>query len=140
MKKKKKRRQGVFQMLLAGGLLYPSLLLAAGSSTSFNLDTSVISGGGGGMTSGSFSSNATIGQPTPIMDQDDIPVPPGSTNFASYPGYWYTVDGEAGCAGVAAFALCYGLSSADPGYNRGCDFDKDNDIDGSDLAELMLSL
>jgi len=140
MKKKKKRRQGIFQMLLAGGLLYPSLLLAASSSTSFNLDTSVISGGGGGMTSGSFSNNATIGQPTPIMDQDDIPAPPESTDFVNYPGYWYTIEGEAGCGGVAAFASCYGLTSADPAYNRGCDFDKDNDIDGSDLAVLMLSL
>lgn len=89
------------------------------------------------MASGSFSNNATVGQPTPIMDQDDIPAPPQSTSFTNSPGFWYTMDG-AGCS-VAAFASCFGLMSADPGYNRSCDFDKDNDIDGSDLAELIAS-
>lgn len=138
MKKKKRRRLGIFQMLLAGGLLYPSLLPAASSSTSFTLETSVISGGGGGMASGSFSNNATIGQPSPIMDQEDMPVPPQSTGFANYPGYWYTLEG-AGCS-IAAFASCLGLTSAEPGYRGGCDFDEDDDIDGSDLAAWILSL
>ncbi len=88
------------------------------------------------MASGNFATNATAGQPSPIMDTDDVPSPPQSATFNNYPGYWYTLDAEAGCPDVAAFAVTYGLTSADVDFNHGCDFDMDNDVDGQDLAEF----
>lgn len=48
-----------------------------------------------------------LGQPTPIMLQDD---PPVSGGFTLYPGYLYTLK-----------TSCFG------------DFDGDGDVDGSDL-------
>ena len=86
------------------------------------------------MSSGSFSTTGTAGQSTPIMDADDIPSPPESTNFKNFPGFHYTLEAEAGCPDTASFAGTFGLTSADPAYNSGCDFDKDNDVDGQDLA------
>lgn len=41
------------------------------------------------------------------------------------------------CLDAAVMATTYGLTSADAAFNRACDFDKDNDIDGRDLAQLM---
>ncbi|MCB2183635.1 MAG: hypothetical protein KQH63_16490 [Desulfobulbaceae bacterium] len=139
MKRKRRRRLCVVvaNILIFGGLLFPASIWAESSSASFSLKSSVLSGGGGSMNSASFESQSTVGQPTPIMDADDIPAPPQSVSYNSYPGYWYTLGAESGCEDLGAFAATYGLTSADVDFNRACDFDKDNDIDGLDLAELI---
>ena len=85
------------------------------------------------MGSENFQTNSTLGQPSPLMDPDD---PPYSDNYFNDPGFWYTLDARAGCPDLACFALTFGLTSNDTGYNQGCDFDHDGDVDGSDLAEF----
>jgi hypothetical protein len=70
------------------------------------------------------------------MDADAIPAPPESTNFTNYPGFHYTLDAAAVCPDTAAFAATFGLIIGDPAYNPGCDFDKDDDVDGEDLAAI----
>ncbi len=41
------------------------------------------------------------------------------------------------CIVMAVFATTYGLTSADNNFNQSCDFNKDNAIDGLDLAEML---
>ena len=41
------------------------------------------------------------------------------------------------CIALTVFLNSYGLTSVDDGFNPACDFNKDNDIDGLDLSELM---
>lgn len=84
------------------------------SSPNFKITTSVLSGGGGAMESDSFKADATLGQPTPLMDPDD---PPMSFNYANEPGFWYTIEAELA-------DVCEG------------DFDEDGDVDGTDLADF----
>jgi hypothetical protein len=65
-------------------------------STNYAIPTSVMSGGGGAMSATSFNANATVGQPSPLMDPA---LPPTSLNYDLYPGYWYTVE-------LAAVDIC----------------------------------
>ena len=81
-------------------------------SKSFHITTSVISGGGAPMASTSFQNNSTLGQPSPLMDSND---PPYSVSYDLYPGFWYTLEAK-------FIEPCEG------------DFDRDGDVDGSDLA------
>ena len=41
------------------------------------------------MGSDSFQMESTLGQPSPLMDQQ---APPGSDNYSLLPGFWYTID------------------------------------------------
>ncbi len=62
--------------------------VSAMQSTNYKITASVMSSGGGTMTSASFVSNAVLGQPSPIADQDETPV---SASYDLYPGYLYTL-------------------------------------------------
>jgi hypothetical protein len=80
-------------------------------STSYQISSSVISGGGEPMSSSNYQTNSTLGQASPLMDQDD---PFWSGSYDIYPGFWFT--------------LSYTASFAD--------LDEDGDVDGNDLAEF----
>jgi len=84
---------------------------AAMGSANFTIPTSVMSGGGAPMGSGSFQSNGTLGQPSPLQ-----PAPAASTNFDLYPGFWYTM----------FISNC--IWDLDP---------VDGDVDGSDLYRFI---
>jgi hypothetical protein len=73
-------------------VLFPLSAPAQMQSNNYRIPTSVLSGGGGAMSSGDYQTNATLGQPSPTMDPA---FPPTSLNHALYPGFWYTVEGEA---------------------------------------------
>lgn len=104
-------------------------------SDNYRIPTSVMSGGGAPMTSDSYQTDSTLGQPSPLMDPAD---PPYSTNYALYPGFWYTLEAAvAVCEDLSCFAATYGLISGDAGFNTVCDFDEDGDVDGSDLANFV---
>ncbi|NVM24102.1 MAG: hypothetical protein HWN68_20275 [Desulfobacterales bacterium] len=47
--------------------------LAQMGSENYSIPTSVMSGGGGLMDSGSYQTEATLGQPSPLMDPADPP-------------------------------------------------------------------
>jgi len=79
-------------------------------SANFRMITTVMSGGGSRVGSGSFQGNSTIGQPSPLASGDN----PQSFEFDMFPGFWYAAEG-----GVV---FCPG------------DYDRDNDVDGMDLA------
>jgi len=113
------------------------------SSDNFRIPTSVVSGGGTPMNSNNFKINATMGQPSPLMDPLD---PPYSADYDLYPGFWYTgvtedielcegdFDGDDDVDGsdLAVFAADFGRTDCS-GDCEG-DFDTDGDVDGSDLA------
>jgi len=94
-------------------LVMPALAWSTMSSDHFQVKTSVMSGAGGPMNSASYSSNSVLGQPTPIMLQDNHP---WSASFTLYPGYIYTIPPSS----------CFG------------DLDVDGDVDGSDLYIFLL--
>jgi len=103
-------------------------------SDNYQIPTSVISGGGEPMVSDNYETNATLGQPSPLMDPDD---PPYSENYGLYPGFGYTLNaGMAGCEGISSFAAAYGSINSEPNYSSACDLEGDGDVDGSDLAEF----
>ncbi len=107
-------------------------------SGSYAITTAVVSGGGGAMTSPSYTLQATIGQPSPLLDQTD---PPYSTTYDLYPGFWYTLSGTSPvCADLAAFAAAFGSLDEDLNFNIYCDIDSDGDVDGSDLSEFITGL
>ncbi len=107
-------------------------------SGSYAITTTVVSGGGGAMTSPSYTLQATIGQPSPLLDQTD---PPYSTTYDLYPGFWYTLSGTSPvCADLAAFAAAFGSLDEDLNFNIYCDIDSDGDVDGSDLSEFITGL
>jgi hypothetical protein len=83
------------------------------SSTNFRIPHSVLSGGGGYKDSTNFQSEDTLGQPAPLMEDELVP---SSTNYKNYPGFWYLMAGSPTCPS---------------------DFDGDNDVDGSDLADYL---
>ena len=85
------------------------------------------------MGSASYETDSTLGQPSPLMDPSD---PPGSTNCWLDPGFWYTMEAGIPQCDLSCFAGTYGLISGDTGFNGACDFDGDDDVDGSDLAVL----
>ena len=122
---------------IIAALFFAFTAFAGMGSENFQIPTSVISGGGEPAGSENFQTNSTLGQPSPLMDSAD---PPYSENYFIDSGFWYTLDAEAGCPDLACFALTFGLQSGDTGYNRGCDFDGDGDVDGSDLAEFTAGL
>ena len=65
-------------------LIFSQTIYAGMESTHYSIPTSVLSGGGTPMTSSSFQTNGTIGQPSPLN--------PGlSTTFEVNPGFWYTL-------------------------------------------------
>ena len=104
----------VFYSVFAVSLL---LLFTMGApaemqSDNYSISTSVISGGGTPMGSTNYLTDSTLGQPTPAMEGDQNPF---SDNYDNYPGFWYTV-------AVEPVDACEG------------NFDKDGDVDGSDLA------
>lgn len=109
------------------------------SSPSFAIPTSVFSGGGRPENSTSFRMHSTMGQPSPLMDQEDT-FPPGSGSYENYPGFWYTLEALPGCQSVATFAAAFGSVNGDANYRAACDFDDDFDVDGGDLADLAENL
>jgi len=119
-------------MLLYGAALFalPAGSAEAASSANFSIPTSVLGGGGGSSSSANFQTDATAGQPTPVMDPTD---PPQSTSYDNLPGFWYTT-GAAACGDLASFAAAFGRASGEPGYSGACDLDLDGDVDGKDLA------
>jgi hypothetical protein len=80
-------------------------------STSYQISSSVISGGGEPMISSGYQTGSTLGQSSPLMDQDD---PFWSDGYNIYPGFWFTLN---------------------PPVSFG-DFDEDGDVDGRDLADF----
>ena len=84
------------------------------SSTNFKIPYSVLSGGGGYESSSNHESENTLGQSTPLMDDATVP---SSTNYKNYPGFWYLLAGNPTCPG---------------------DYDRDFDVDGSDLMDHIL--
>ena len=69
-------------------------------SSSYAITTAVVSGGGEAVTSPSYTLQATIGQPSPLLDQT---YPPYSTTYDLYPGFWYTLSATSPvCADLAA--------------------------------------
>ena len=80
-------------------------------SQSFVVPTSVCSSGGLLSNSDSFDMLTTIGQSTPVGEQN-------STSYTTYSGYWYTTEAD------ISFDVCEG------------NFDCDQDCDGSDAAEF----
>ena len=95
-------------------VLLDSPVAADMSSANYRITTTVVSGGGAPMASGNYRINATLGQPTPIMEPG---MEPYSDNFGLLPGFWYTI----GASGAAC-----------PG-----DFDWDLDVDGFNLYEYI---
>ncbi len=67
------------------------------------------------MGSSNFQMNATLGQPSPLMNAAD---PPYSTGFELFPGFWYTVNVDL------------------PVYLCPADFEPDGDVDEDDLTTL----
>ncbi|MCX5905354.1 MAG: hypothetical protein NTV89_18225 [Proteobacteria bacterium] len=55
-------------------------------SENYGMEDSVFSNGGGPMASESFGVDSTLGQPSPLMEEEQ----PTSTNYAHYPGFWFT--------------------------------------------------
>ena len=123
-----------------------SIAIAEMGSENYSIPTSVLSGGGAPMSSGSYQTNSTLGQSSPLIDPAD---PPDSTNYDLYPGFWYTLEGSVqqnDCPGnfdgdgdvdgsdLATFAADFGRTDCDTGELCEGDFDGDNDVDGSDLA------
>lgn len=115
------------------------------SSANFSITSSVMSGGGAPAASSNFETNATLGQPSPLINPYD---PPLSSNYNLEPGFWYTVkaepvntcegdfddDGDVDGSDLAVFAADFGRTNcATPPLCEG-DFDIDGDVDGSDLA------
>jgi len=83
-----KKRLIVLLMLTVAITVLP-VTTASGASTAmhgstYSITTSVISGGGGVMTSDSYQMQATIGQPSPLMEQTS---PPYSAFHDLYPGF-----------------------------------------------------
>ena len=121
-----------------------SLMLAAApgafcdmESSSYAITTDVVSGGGGTMTSNSYQLQATIGQPSPLMNPT---TPPYSASYDLYPGFWYTLETGPICANLAAFAAAFGTLDGDADYNLSCDLDTDGDVDGGDLSNFIAGL
>jgi hypothetical protein len=85
------------------------------SSTNFKIPYSVLSSGGEFKSSTNFEAEDTLGQPTPLMEDEFVP---SSTNYRNYPGIWYLLAGISKCPG---------------------DYNGDLDVDGSDLKEHIMN-
>jgi hypothetical protein len=84
------------------------------TSTNYKIPYSVLSGGGGYKSSTNYQSEDTLGQSTPLMEDEFVP---SSTNYKNYPGFWYLTAGTPTCPG---------------------DYDLDFDVDGSNLVDWLL--
>ena len=100
--------------ILLVGLLLPGHAAAAMSSDNYRITTTVVSGGGGPMASDNYKMNATLGQPSPLIDPAH---PPVSTYYEMLTGFWYTLGG---CRW-----------DIDPPLGG------DGDVDGADLYEYL---
>ncbi len=123
-----------FLLFLAFILTFALSSFAQMQSDNYSIPSSVQSSGGTPIASDNYKAEATIGQPSPLMDPDD---PPYSANYDLYPGFWYTLDADpAGCEDLSSFTGAYGSVSSALNYSRSCDTNVDSDVDGSDLAEF----
>jgi hypothetical protein len=78
-------------------------VLASMDSENYGIADSVFSNGGGPMTSESFGIDATLGQPSPLMEY----VQPASASYAHLPGFWYPL-GEITLIHLATFSASPG--------------------------------
>ncbi len=124
----------IFTLIILAIFTFPSYSRAAMASISYQIPTAVIGGGGSSTSSTSFNTTSTVGQPTPILNNDTSM--PQSLNYSNYPGFWYTLDAVIECPDIGTFADSYGHVYPDENYNLGCDFDRDLDVDGEDLADF----
>ncbi len=96
------------------------------TSTSYRITTSVLSGGGVPMSSASYESDSSMGQPSPLMDPSD---PPGSTICNNSPGFWHTAADNDGDGLLNTLEDTVGLDSGD------ADYDDDGILDGAEDAD-----
>lgn len=78
----------VFVGILLSSLALPSSMFAGTGSSNFRLQNSVLSGGGAFMISVSYLKDATLGQPTFLMNPSN---PFYSDHYYLYPGFWYAL-------------------------------------------------
>ncbi len=114
------------QFYYFGFILFATLISASGAfsdmtSTSYRMTSSVLSGGGVPMNSASYKSDATMGQPSPLMNPSD---PPDSTTYDNSPGFWHTAADTDGDGLLNALEDTVGLNSGD------ADYDDDGILDG----------
>ena len=88
-----------------------SILTAHGQiqSENYGITTSEFSGGGTLAESapgGSYENNATLGQPSPIINPE-LPQP-GSNNYELYPGFQYTLGAGIPECDLLSFATAFG--------------------------------
>jgi len=117
------------------------------SSDNFRIPTSVVSGGGTPMNSNNFKIEATMGQPSPLMDPLD---PPYSADYDLYPGFWYTAitediepcecdlntDGGCDMLDYFIFGQDWGrMDCNDPGVDCECDLNSDG---GCDMLDYFI--
>ena len=114
------------------GLAKP--VFAGMQSANFRIPTSHFPGGGAAMGSADFKMQSSAGQSSPLMDAAN---PPYSSSYDLYSGFWYTLNAGMANCDLAAFAAAFGSMSGDGNYSFMCDFDKDGDVDGSDLYDLI---
>ena len=120
----------VMGILAAACWIMPAL--GGMASEHYRISTTVISGSGGNTVSNNYESQATLGQPSPLMDPVD---PPYSNTYDLYPGFWYTLAAEMDCSDLASFVNAFGRLIGETGYSAVCDKEPDGDVDGEDLAE-----
>ncbi|MGA1823814.1 MAG: C25 family cysteine peptidase [bacterium] len=96
----------------------------------YHIPTHVISGGVGTICSSEFCIEGTLGQSSPLL----VELPAQSSVYDHYPGFWYTLESKGQLCDLAMFASAFGSMQGESRYLSVCDFDKDNDIDGKDLA------
>ncbi|MBW1981515.1 MAG: hypothetical protein JRJ12_09850 [Deltaproteobacteria bacterium] len=69
--------------------LISQIFFADTADAGYQITASVFSSGGVPMSSLSFAVTSTIGQHSPLLDQED---PPFSTTYDLYTGFWYILD------------------------------------------------
>jgi hypothetical protein len=79
-------------------------------STNYKISYSVTSGGGGSRNSVNFQADDTLGQSSPLIDQN---LNPFSDHYDNYPGFWH-------------------MAVTCPG-----DYKRDRDVDGQDLEAYI---
>ena len=104
----------VIMVILFCCFVFSFTSIAEMESENYQLRNSVLSSGGASSHSSNHHIDATMGQPSPLMD----PLyPPLSDGYDLYPGFWYT--------SLNIHDTCMG------------DFDGDGDVDGADLADYL---
>jgi len=96
------------------------------TSTSYRITTSVFGGVGTPISSSSYQSNSTMGQPSPLMDPAS---PPYSGIHENFPGFWHTAADNDGDGLLNALEDTVGLDSGD------ADYDDDGILDGAEDAD-----